>query len=129
MLRSCAALVTLAGSFGFALVAAGGEAAPAANVAAGRATYDRLCATCHGPEGQGNGPASDQFGTFPADFQVGVFKFDADSDGTPGTDADLRLVIGQGAAAFGGNPLMVPWPALSAAELDDLLAFVRSLAR
>jgi mono/diheme cytochrome c family protein len=58
---------------------------------------------------------------------VGAFKFDADKDGTAGTDADLKLVITKGAAAFGGNPTMVPWGTLSAKEVDDVIAYIRSL--
>ena len=45
----------------------------------------------------------------PRNFTSGEFKFDADKDGVTGTDEDLLIVIKKGGAAFGGNPVMVPW--------------------
>lgn len=121
-----AAVALLLALFGALLL---GEPSLAAKAAAGKAIYDAQCSICHGPGGQGDGPASDQFGTYPADFQVGVFKFDADSDGTTGSDADLRLVIREGASSFGGSPLMAPWPSLSDPQIEDVIGFVRSLKR
>ena len=65
----------------------------------------------------------------PRDFSVAAFKFDADKNGKPGEDADLKLVITKGAGAFGGNMAMAPWGHLSAKEVDDVIAFVRSLKK
>ena len=64
----------------------------------------------------------------PRDFSLGEFKFDADSDGTAGTDADLELVISKGAGAFGGNQMMAPWGGvLSADDITNVIVYVRSL--
>ncbi len=63
----------------------------------------------------------------PRDFTKAEFKFDTDKDGTAGSDSDLKAVIGQGAAAFGGSPLMAPWPTLSDDEVANMIAFIRSL--
>jgi mono/diheme cytochrome c family protein len=98
------------------------------DVAAGKQSFDGLCANCHGPRGQGDGPAGIDILPSPRDFTVGEFKFDADSDGEPGTDADLVLVIRNGASVYGGNPLMAPWGQLSEGQIRDLVAYVRSLA-
>lgn len=101
----------------------------AGDAAAGKAVYTGkgTCWTCHGQAGKGDGPAGKALNPAPRDFSVGSFKFDADKDGKPGTDADLKLVITKGAGAFGGSPLMVAWGALSPKEVDDVIAYIRSL--
>ncbi len=99
----------------------------AGDAAAGKATYDMLCTTCHGPTGKGDGPAGVALQPPPRDFSVGEFKFDADKNGTPGEDNDLKLVIQNGAAAYGGNPVMAPWGHLADADLDNVVAFIKTL--
>lgn len=96
---------------------------------AGKTNYDMLCTTCHGPTGKGDGPAGAALTPPPRDFSVGEFKYDADKNGTPGEDADLKLIIKNGAAAYGGNPVMAPWGHLADADLDDLIAFIRTLKK
>jgi hypothetical protein len=63
----------------------------------------------------------------PRDLSRGEFKFDPDKDGRTGTDADLAAVIKNGAAAFGGSPLMTPWAHLQEVEIQDLVAYIRLL--
>lgn len=99
----------------------------AGDAAAGKVTYDTLCTVCHGPGGKGDGPAGVALTPAPRDFSVGDFKFDADKNGEPGMDADLKLIIKNGAGAYGGNPSMAPWGHLSDTDIDDVIAFVRSL--
>ena len=86
-----------------------------------------MCASCHGTSGKGDGPVGAALQPPPRDFSTGDFKYDADKDGTPGTDADLKGVITQGAAAFGGSPLMAPWPTLSEDDVANVIAHIRSL--
>ena len=97
------------------------------NAAEGKKTYDLLCGVCHGVTGAGDGPAGAAIDPPPRNFTLGEFKFDADKDGVIGTDEDLHIVIKKGGAAFGGNPVMVPWMQLSDAEVANLIAFIRSL--
>ena len=85
--------------------------------------------TCHGVEGKGDGPAGLAALPMPRDFSVGRFKFDADGDGRTGTDHDLYLVIRDGAAVVGGNPLMLGWGHLGEDRVRELVAYVRSLER
>ena len=94
---------------------------------AGRATFEALCVNCHGPLGQGVGPAGRDLLPVPRDFTVGQFKFDADGDGQTGTDDDLFLVIRDGAGPAGGNPLMAAWGHLGDDQVHALVAYVRSL--
>ena len=95
----------------------------------GQQTYERLCENCHGPQGKGDGPAGLSALPMPRDFSVGQFKFDADSDGQTGSDADLFLVIRDGAGAAGGSPLMAPWGQLGPESIRELVVYIRSLER
>ena len=94
---------------------------------AGKVIFDTNCMTCHGPVGKGDGPLSAALNPKPRDLSTGQFKFDTDGDGTAGGDKDLENVIKQGAMAFGGSPLMAPWPALSEADVANLVAYIRTL--
>ena len=93
----------------------------------GRATFLLNCVTCHGETGKGDGPVGKALDPPPRDFSTAEFKFDADGNGTAGEDADLEQVIKKGAGAFGGSPLMAPWAHLPQSEIDDLIAFIRTL--
>ena len=85
------------------------------------------CVPCHGETGKGDGPVGAVLQPPPRDLSSGEFVFDADGDGQKGTDADLKAVITKGGAAFGGSPLMAPWPMLSDADIDNVIAFIRTL--
>ena len=102
--------------------------ASAGDAAAGKVIFDTNCMTCHGMLGKGDGPLSAALTPKPRDFSTGVFKFDTDSDGNPGTDADLKNVIAQGAMAFGGSALMAPWPAFADADIENVIAYIRTLS-
>jgi len=99
----------------------------AGDAAAGKPIYEANCSSCHGTSGKGDGPVGKALNPPPRDFTVGDFKFDTDGNGNPGEDADLKAVIQKGAMAFGGSPLMAPWPALDDAQIDDMIAHIRSL--
>jgi len=101
--------------------------ATAGDAAAGKVVFDTNCMTCHGMTGKGDGPLSAALDPKPRDLSIGEFKFDTDGDGTAGSDTDLKNVITQGAMAFGGSALMAPWPALSDADVANLIAYIRTL--
>jgi mono/diheme cytochrome c family protein len=119
-------LLTLAA---FALIAP--AAAWAGDADKGKAIYDLNCTTCHGPSGQGDGPISAALPaeSKPRDFTTADFKYDTDGDGTPGTDTDLTNIITKGAMEYGGSPLMAPLPHLSADDIANVIAYVRSLKK
>ncbi len=121
-----ATLPNLAAAFAAAVLLVP-SAAPAADAAAGKATFELNCVSCHGMGGKGDGPVGAVLQPPPRDFTQADFKFDPDGDGTTGTDADLREVISQGSAAFGGSPLMAPWPTLSDDDVANVIAHIRSL--
>lgn len=121
-------LIAMAAVAGFALVFPS-IASAAGDVAKGKVTYDTNCMSCHGATGKGDGPVGAVLNPHPRDFSTGEFKFDTDGKDGPGTDADIAGVIRKGAAAYGGSPMMAPWPALNDGDVDNLVAFIRSLKK
>ncbi len=107
--------------------AAFSASAQAADAEAGKIQYDQLCFSCHGTTGKGDGPAGAALNPPPRDFSAGDFLYDADANGTPGEDADLSLIIKNGAATYGGNPMMAPWGYLGDDAIADIVAYVRTL--
>ena len=130
--RRATALALFAPFALFALFAAG-SASAAGDAAAGKATFTTVCMSCHGETGKGDGVVGAMLKPPPRDFSKADFKFDANGDGTAGTDADLALVIKKGAAGFKdasgapGSALMAPNPGLSDDDIANLIAFIRSL--
>lgn len=105
----------------------------AGDVAAGNAKFQELCVSCHGPGGKGDGPTGLALAAAgqpaPRDFTVGDFKLDTDKDGKAGTDADIKNVVTKGALVYGGSAMMAPVLGLSDADLDNMIAFIRSLKK
>lgn len=91
--------------------------AAAPDLAAGKAKFQQLCATCHGQVGKGDGPAGAGLNPKPRDLSI-----------TTKTDAELKTIMTKGGAAAGLSPTMPPMGAtLSEPELANVIAFIRSL--
>jgi cytochrome c553 len=115
-------LVTVA----FSMLACGGRQAPKhsddpAVVAAAKEVWNTRCATCHGPQGMGNGVNAVNLKTQPRSFH------DADWQAQTSDDR-IRQVIVQGGGSVGLSVDMAPNPELAdkPAVVDELLAIVRS---
>ena len=67
----------------------------------GQRVYAQRCATCHGPDGRGNGPAAPSMIPRPRDFVLGQYKYKSTGAGQPPTDADLGRVVSDGLHASG----------------------------
>jgi len=101
--------------------------ANAGDAAAGKGQFELNCSSCHGMTGKGDGPVAAALTPKPRDFGQGAFSFDTDGDGVKGSDADLKDVITNGAGAYGGSMMMAGWPNLSGAEVDNIIAYIRTL--
>lgn len=93
----------------------------------GKLAYTTNCLSCHGEKGDGKGPVGAFLQAPPRDLTTGQFSFDTDKDGQAGTDVDLTAVIKNGAAVYGGSPLMTPWAQLSDEDIEDIVIYIRSL--
>ena len=81
------------------------DTAPAVEVAFDvESMFNIVCATCHGSEGLGDGPAGAALDPRPASFADPEFWETRDMD-------RIVQVITNGAASVGGSPLMVAWSA------------------
>jgi mono/diheme cytochrome c family protein len=89
----------------------------------GQALYVANCASCHGPRGEGDGPAGAALTPKPAKHSDGAYM-----NGL--SNQHLFKVIKEGGLAVGKSPLMAPWSGvLNDAQIWDVVAFVRSLAK
>ena len=100
--------------------AAAGDEAPSGDTALGAQVFEANCATCHGPNGQGDGPAGAGLQPPPATFTDAEWKYGGDlssvkntiNNGVPGTamipwkgtltDAEIDAVA-RHVIAFGGG--------------------------
>jgi len=110
-----------------AAAAPAAAATPTASAADGAKVYQTYCTTCHGPKGQGDGPAAAGLNPKPADFATRSFKYDVNGDGIKGEIDDIKAIVHDGAAKHGGSPLMTPWPMLNPAQLQAVAEYVQSL--
>ena len=94
----------------------------------GAQTFQTYCQTCHGPAGKGDGPAAAGLNPKPASFADGQFKFDPSGNGVKGEVEDIKAVVRDGAAKYGGSPLMAPWPSLSSEQQQGVAEYVKKLA-
>ncbi len=100
------------------------------DLAQGKAVFTGAgaCVTCHGEQGKGDGPAAAALNPKPAHIGEGQFKYDTDKDGKAGTENDIFNMVTNGAAAYGGSPLMVARPDLPEADRKAVAKYVRSLS-
>ncbi|MGE5219629.1 MAG: c-type cytochrome [Chloroflexota bacterium] len=87
-----------------------------ADAKAGKATYDKLCASCHGPDGKGNPAMIKALG------EKGLNIVGKDTKAKK--DEELLKVITQGAGKMPASG-----KSLSQQAQKDVLAYTRSLAK
>jgi cytochrome c oxidase cbb3-type subunit 3 len=94
----------------------------ARDVIAGRALYQQYCSMCHGPQGQGNGPAAATMNPKPRNHTDGRYMNTL-------SDTHLTTVISEGGAAVQRSPLMPSWKGtLSPQQIADVVTYLRTLA-
>ncbi|MFQ5542747.1 MAG: c-type cytochrome [Nitrospiria bacterium] len=77
------------------------EALPTDDLAAGKKIYEKRCISCHGDEGDGDGPAADRFQPKPRSFKKAEYKYRTTPRGALPTDDDLFKVITNGLPGTG----------------------------
>jgi mono/diheme cytochrome c family protein len=93
------------------------------DAARGAEIYAANCATCHGPRGDGDGPAAAALNPRPAKHSDGAIM-------NALSDDFLFRVIKDGGPSVGKSAMMAPWGGtLSDAQIRDVVAFVRTLAK
>jgi DMSO reductase family type II enzyme heme b subunit len=98
------------------------SAATPAELEAGKKSYEKNCAQCHGEKGDGKGWAAPHLLPPPRDFTLGKFKIRTTPSGALPTDGDLERVIRTGMPYTS----MPPWPSLPEAEVKGLVQYVKS---
>ena len=86
--------------------------------------FATVCATCHGADGTGNGPAAASLPTRPRDYTDPAWQASV-------TDDDLKKTILQGGQAVGKSPLMPGNPQLAdqPAVLEGLVKIIRGFKK
>ncbi len=100
-----------------------------ADIEKGKAVYNGVgaCAACHGATGKGDGPAGAALNPKARDLTAGDYMFDTDGDGAKGTETDLFNIVTNGAAKYGGSPLMAGRADIPEADRKALVKYVLSL--
>jgi mono/diheme cytochrome c family protein len=94
----------------------------AQNQSEGKKLYLTYCASCHGDNGKGDGPAAQSLPVKPANHTAGSVM-------NQFTDKFLMEIISKGGSAVGKSPMMPAWGGqFKENQLRDIVAYVRSIA-
>src|SRR2546427_12641440 len=91
----------------------------------GRGVYKTRCVGCHGPKGDGNGPAATFLSPRPRDFTLGVFKFRTTPSGSLPTDGDLYRTVTRGVRWTA----MPTWPEMPEKERLGVIVYIKSFSK
>ena len=87
--------------------------------------YDASCASCHGVDGRGGGPASTALAPAPRDFTRGIYKFRATASGSLPSDDDLSRAIAHG---LPGTSMLAWEGILTGEQIRGLVAYVKQFS-
>ena len=109
----CVGLITVVGTAQHAMGAGNGEA--------GGKLYQARCAVCHGPDGKAATPTAQALTPKPRDHTDGAYM-------NPLSNEHLAKVIKNGGPAVGKSQIMPAHADLNDQQIEDIMAFVRTLA-
>jgi cytochrome c oxidase cbb3-type subunit 3 len=92
-----------------------------ADLSEGKKVFETRCFVCHGRGGKGDGPSATGLAERPQDLTDPNWQ-------KSNSDDLIGIVIKQGGVAIGKTGAMPPNPDLNQAQIQSLVAFVRSLA-
>lgn len=100
---------------------AGSAADTSAAAFEARHTFQTICATCHGPDGKGNGQAAAALNPKPRNYTDKAWQASV-------TDDDIKKIILNGGAAVGKSPVMPAQPQLRGKPevVDELVKIIRA---
>lgn len=89
-----------------------------------RHVFQTICATCHGPDGKGDGQAAAGLDPKPRNYTDKAWQAKV-------TDDDLRNIIKYGGAAVGKSPVMPGAPQLKSQPevIDELVKIIRAFGK
>jgi mono/diheme cytochrome c family protein len=89
-----------------------------------RAMFDTVCATCHGADGTGNGPAAANLNPKPRNYTDPAWQASV-------TDEDIKKTILLGGQGVGKSPMMPGQPQLRETPevLDGLVKIIRGFGK
>jgi len=90
----------------------------------GASLYRARCASCHGENGDGQGPMARRLDVPPTNFVAGVYKLRSTPTGSIPTDRDLFTTVTRGVH---GTP-MLPWPELGDEQRWALVYHLQSFS-
>ncbi len=90
--------------------------------AAGKVTYNKTCAMCHGQTGKGDGPTAAVLNPKPRNHTDGAYMNTLKDD-------YLFRIIKEGGTSVGKSQLMPAWAAqIKDNEIHNVVAYIRTLA-
>ena len=103
----------------------GAARSPQAGTPRGKDLYDKHCVECHGPSGQGDGPAARILMPRPRDLTGGKYKIRSTESGSIPTDDDLLRAVRQGLQ----GTAMPAWDKLlSESEIGSVVAYIKTFS-
>jgi len=101
----------------------GGKKIPAQTLNEGKEAYQLYCRSCHGDNGNGEGPASAYLRPSPRDLRMGTYKFLGVQDGLP-HDEDFVRIIKNGLT----GTAMLPWD-VPEAEILPIIHYIKTFLK
>jgi high-affinity iron transporter len=121
-----AVVVTVLGTAGLLALAVRDTGAQGkGDAAAGQVVYKARCANCHGATGAGDGQLAQKMKDKPKDWTKG----DGQKELQGLSDQQVFDVIQKGGPAIGKAKAMLAFPSLKEADVWNLVAYVKSLAK
>ncbi len=101
------------------------DALPSDDLTAGKMIYEKRCISCHGVEGDGDGPAADRFEPKPRSFKKAEYKYRTTPRNSLPTDDDLFRAIALGLPGTG----MPDWAdVLSKKKIKQVIKYIKTFS-